>query len=203
MIRLLFVADGPRDSASLPPLVRTILSAEIEAEFRAWKTLRANGYSRKLRFAIRVARDGELAGVVAVVDADRQRDRQTLKKLYEGRTTDREVRPSFPTAVGEARPHVDAWLLDDAEAVRDGLGLPNETVVTLFSKTWNPKESLDRLIKQSQHSGTAMVSDHQDCAELAAIAASVRPERCLHAKSTGFDQFQKDVQGELGTLVKT
>ncbi|HEV7224363.1 MAG TPA: hypothetical protein VGN42_16760 [Pirellulales bacterium] len=126
MIHLFFVGDGPRDGATLPPLVERILGAEVSVTFREWRPLHLRGkggYGGKLQFIIRAARDAGASGLVAVVDRDKDPRRRRLRDLAAGRAGDRASAPPFPTALGEAVPHVEAWLLDDLAAVRQSLRL--------------------------------------------------------------------------------
>ncbi|MCH7885708.1 MAG: hypothetical protein IIC01_10715, partial [Planctomycetes bacterium] len=119
-MRLLFVGDGDRDAATVPHLVEGILGLEITDEFRSWKKLRLQpkstprglrGYTPKLMYAVRAARSRGLDGVVATVDRDAEEPRSRLAKLQEGRDLDRREDPALPTALGEANPHGEAWLL--------------------------------------------------------------------------------------------
>ena len=129
MIRLLFVGDGERDAAMNPPLVEVLTGAEVEATTRPWARLNVRGYDRKLRFAIRQARDEGLQGVVATIDRDKSSGHDRLRELKAGRTRDRETAPPLPAALGAANPHAEAWLLDDPVAVRTVLGLDNDAAI--------------------------------------------------------------------------
>ena len=148
-------------------------------------------------YAVRVALDHGLNGVVATVDRDKEKPRSRLAKLKKGRDFDREKGLSFPTALGEANPHSEAWLLDDFVAVRKALGLPKEVKIPTVSKTDDPKKALNKLMDQSPRE---MASEHRRLQLLGAIAANVTPNRCAHAKKTGFDAFTKDVRQELGEI---
>ncbi len=205
MIRLLFVGDGPRDEASLPPLVGTILNTKIDngSEFRAWKSIRVGGYTKKLLFAIRIVRDRRLPGLVAVVDSDRQPARHRLRELQDARKKDRASNPPFPTALGEARPNVDVWLLDDATAVRDALQLSGNVSIPRVDNTPDPKAALNELISHSldmklQLNGGTSASHTLPL--LAKIAAQITPNRCKRAKATGFHAFEQDVLREFAML---
>jgi hypothetical protein len=119
-MHLLFVADGERDHAVLPPLIERVLDCKVQPTFFAWKSddLRLNrgrGYQRKLELALRKARDANLEGVVATIDADAARPKERLSELRAGREKDRQntLLTPLPAALGEAVPHVEAWLLDD------------------------------------------------------------------------------------------
>jgi len=195
MIRLLFVGDGERDAAMNPPLVEVLTGSEVEATTRAWARLNVGkGYERKLRFAIRQARDEGLEGVVATVDQDKSSGQERLRELKAGRTTDREIAPPLPAALGCANPHAEAWLLDDVVAVRAVLKLDTDTVIPSLRKTKSPKDTLTGLITQSRR---ADVSVRQVLAE---IAQGLDPARCAHKDETGFAAFAQDVDEEIGPL---
>lgn len=194
MMHLYFVGDGPRDEAAVPRLVERVLGAEVDTEFSAWVRLHArSGYGRKLRYAIRRARDRNRKGVVATVDSDKAPPRERLRELRQARDDDRATSAPLPTALGEAVPHLEAWLLDDPVAVREALGLdPNESVPTI-RKAKHPKTAINSLIEKS--SDDRSVLDH-----LSEIARQCNPDRCRHASETGFKSFADDVNTELGPL---
>lgn len=136
--------------------------------------------------------------MVATVDQDRAPARERLGELVKGRAEARE-RPdlvAFPAAVGEARPHGEAWLLDDPVAVRDGLYLPGQVQVPAVSKVKDPKSALADLDALVDHPpGEAPID------RLARIARALDPTRCRHAKDTGFADFVADLRSELGRLL--
>jgi hypothetical protein len=202
MISLLFVGEGPRDDVVLPPLVEGLLKTKIDAAFSMWPRLSdrqggmiPKGFARKLVFALRTARDRGLQGLVAVVDQDREPPGRRLKQLKSGRDADRQQLPPLPTALGEARPHIEAWLLDDPDAVRTGLSLPPAETVPNVRKTKNPKAEIERLRHLS-------LTDHPNSrGALRAIAVNVALDRSAHASETGFEQFAAEVRQELNPLV--
>jgi hypothetical protein len=197
MIRLLFVGDGERDAAMNPVLVRILTGAEVDPTTRAWARLHGHGgYERKVRFAIRQARDTGLEGVVATVDQDRSPERERLRELEAGRARDRETAPPLPTALGCARPHAEAWLLDDAHAVRTVLNLVDAGAVPNVRTVDDPKRTLNRLHAECPR---AEVPIREILAEL---AARIVPERCPHRKDTGFAAFAAEVRREIGPLAR-
>ena len=205
-MRLLFVGDGDRDGATVPGLVERILGAEITGEVLSWKEIRLQpksapralrGYASKLMYAVRAARSRRLDGVVATVDTDATKPRSRLAKLKKGRDLDREKAPPLPTALGEANPHGEAWLLDDPVAVRKALELPADVPIPTVPKSDGPKKALNKLMDQSPRE-TATGDRIQEL--LGAIAVNVTPNRCAHAQETGFDAFSKDVRDELGGI---
>ncbi|MEX2169818.1 MAG: hypothetical protein WD851_10945 [Pirellulales bacterium] len=197
-MRLLFVADGPRDCATVPELVQAIVKAPIAPVFREWKKLRlsrGSGYQRKLQFALLQARELELAGVVATIDSDKSPAGDGLMKLRSARDQDRKSTrvAQIPAAVGEAIPHLEAWLLDDPKAVREALHFPSDKLIPPVSKT-EPKNTLNVLIDESARSEGMMDL-------LAEIARCIDKGRCNHSDKTGFESFVQDVRAELEPLV--
>lgn len=196
MIRVHFVGDGPRDAATVPRLVETILNARINDSFKPWARLHTkSGYDRKLRYAIRQARVEDADALVATIDQDRDHSDQRLKKLRRGRKLDRQDAPPFPTAIGRAIPHAEAWLLDDPVAVREAPKLPRDHQIPTVGKTSNPKRELERLRGESPR------ADEHPTPVLADIASQLQPRRCKSAQRTGFNSFVKDVKNELRPLL--
>ncbi len=199
-LKLLFAADGPRDEAALPPLVGNLLGTTVEPVFTAWKGVRLQrgggslgGYGRKLLFLLRDARDRGVAGVVATVDVDRDPGSSKLKDLEEARNRDRAAGKATPAALGEAIPHMEAWLLDDDVAVRKALNLASDAAVAVPTKVKSPKEELDLL---HQAAGAC-----QEISELLAILAKeLNVTHCGRAGHTGFMAFYKEVDRELKPL---
>ena len=196
MIRLLFVGDGDRDAAMNPPLLKVLTGSEVEPTSRAWARLNVGkGYGRRLRFAIRQARDEGLQGVVATVDRDKSSGQDRLRELKAGRATDRETAPPLPTALGCANPHAEAWLLDDPVAVREVLELDADTVIPSARKAKSPKDALTGLITQSRR---ADASVRQILGE---IAQRLDPVHCAHKDETGFAAFAEEIREEIGPLI--
>jgi hypothetical protein len=191
MTKLLIVGDGERDGASLPSLVQTILATPIQHEFERWPRLQKKGLDAKLRFAVLQARNRQLKGLVAVVDADQRFRSEKIKKLIGARAEMRQSALAFPTALGEAVPNGDAWLLDDPIAVCDALQLDRSTKIAVVTKVRDPKAELNAIIALSPRAGEEILP------VLCAIASLVQGERCFHAADTGFEAFTKDVAAEL------
>jgi hypothetical protein len=196
MIPLLFVGDGVRDHVSIPRLVEGILKACVREDVRDWARLNraGRGFGRKLVFAVAQARDAGLAGVVAVLDTDLDRGGERLATLKQARVQQRQQEPPFPTALGAAKPHGEAWLLDDPYAVREALALDSSAQIATVRKTRNPKAELERLLTVSGL-GTKPREAWPE------IARRVTVDRCVHAAETGFAEFVHDVRSELGPLV--
>ncbi len=205
MVRLRIVGDGERDAATLPPLLRTLLPHKFQDESTPWpvrlhagqrkvRGYALKGYGRKLYYVLRSARSAGVDGVAACVDADKDRNRERLKQMIEAREADRSELPSLPTALGEARPHNEAWLLDDPAAVRKGLCLPKDTEVPAVSRVAYPKAELERLHNASPRADERPLDVWRD------IATHVQIERSNHREDTGFQAFADEINRELAPL---
>jgi hypothetical protein len=197
MISLLLIGDGPRDEATVPHMVENILNTPVQAEFQRWAHLHGSGkgYEKKLRFAVLQAKDALAAGLVAVVDQDNAKGGSRLKALRGARDDDRTVHPPFPTALGEAIPHGEAWLLDDPPAIRQVLELEDHVPIPTVRKAREPKDVLNQLIRMSRY------HEENRIELLEQIAPLVDVSRCQHGNETGFADFVKEVRQELGPLV--
>jgi len=194
-LRLLLIGDGERDAVTVPCLVERILGADVEGETDEWARLHeGKGYGQKLRFAIRSAKAQGLHGLVVTLDRDKAPKSERLRKLKEARDADRHRDIFVPTAVGEARPHGEAWLLDDQRAVREALGLPSDTDVPTGRRARNPKTELLKLLRQSPRRRERPLVVFPEIAKLVELS------RCPHAEQTGFQNFSDDVVRELGSL---
>lgn len=199
-MKLLAVGDGPRDQRALPILVCKILDAELETRYDDWHQVRVRKqrgtiYARKLKYLTRRAQADGFAALAVVVDRDKSPARQKLRELRTGRDEDRQNQPPFPTAVGEASPHFDVWLLDDAVAIRDALELPADVPIPNAPKSDYPKDSLSELIERS-------AIDFADVSDaLGEIARRLSTSRCAHRKVTGFAAFEKEVLDEIKPVV--
>ncbi len=193
-MRILVVSDGPRDHAVLPVIMETVLGMNPDCTFLAWSEIRLHrgrGYARRMQFALVQARTSGMAGVVCTVDCDNAHARTRLKELASTRNDDRCNNQPLPTAVGEARPHVEAWLLDDRTAICRVLNLAHDEALPLVHKVASPKDELDRLIDKSEsHKGVSRLLT------LKAIAQSLDHSRCTNAKSTGLKEFVEELINE-------
>ena len=195
-MRILVVGDGPRDQHALPNLVRAILKSDVEARYDDWHRvtyLRGKGsiYARKVKYLARRARVDGFSALAIVTDTDKSLARDKLRQLRAGRDEDRQTNPPFPTALGEANPHFDVWLLDDAVAVRNGLRLPSETPIPNSAKSSDPKNDLNLLI-----AGSPRESD-DFALVLGDIASHLKVDRCPHRKENGLATFESDVHDEI------
>lgn len=200
-IRLSLLADGPRDHATLPLLLATILGRQIAvAGAHEWKGLRlaGGGNARKVAFAMRQAIDEGAAGLVVTADQDANPPRKKLRELRDARDAERgKPGPAaiLPVAIGEARPHAEAWLLDDAVAIREGLRLASDHAVPSVRTVSYPKDTIDELDGLGEHP-----DDERPIDRLMRIATACDPTRCKNAKETGLHDFVDDVKQELGKL---
>jgi hypothetical protein len=193
-MQLLFVGDGPRDEVVVPAIVRSINPNCCKADFHAWKNIRlarSSGYERKLKFAIADACERGLGGVVATVDNDRVQQRDGIAKLQSARQDHRcdLSHSQIRIAIGEAHPHSEAWLLDDAKAVREVLGLDSSVMIPNV-RTCHPKDELHRLVEKSAKADL-------EISLLREIAQLVSFDRCTHKNETGLEAFRLDVSREL------
>ena len=204
MRHLLIIGDGQRDTVTVPRLVKGVLKVEFEYKASPWPRLhrgekkargyRLKGYGLKLYYALRSARVGAADGVVATIDADKERGHQRLAAMKMAREADRAEHSPLPTALGEAIPHNEAWLLDDQIAVREVLQLPRAAVIPNVRRCEYPKDSLETLLQESPR------HDEPPLTIWAEIAGRVESKNCHHKKETGFEAFVGEVQQELGPL---
>lgn len=206
MRTLTIIGDGERDKVTVPALVRGVVGDDFGCTADCWQDIRLHtgekkirgyvlkGYGSKLLYSLQRARSRKLDGVVATIDADKDRHRERLSDMKNAREADRSQRPPLPCAVGEARPHNEAWLLDDPVAVRKGLGLPASAAVPSVANCPSPKTILEALHAASPR------ADDRPLVVWGDIAARVRPERCGGRERTGFQAFTSDLRAELGRL---
>jgi len=204
MRKLRIVGDGQRDAATIPALLRGLLKAEFASRTTPWPRLHRGekkahsfhlkGYGLKLWYVLREARTDGHDGVVATVDADKDRAREKLTQLKQAREADRVRWAPLPTALGEARPHNEAWLLDDPVGVREGLALAKDHLIPNVREVSSPKDELAGLQQASPR------SDERPLDVWAGIAACVDERRCNHKTETGFEAFAREVRAELGPL---
>lgn len=197
MIKIFFVGDGLRDMVILPPLVGNILSVEFEANGKHWAHLHGagRGYAKKLKFAVLQAKDDSAQALIATVDRDKAKAKERLGELKKARAQLRASDLPYPTALGEARPHAEAWLLDDPVAVCRCLNVSAESIPSIRHCS-DPKSTLDNLHRGSSRSVEAATE------VITEIASLLEPRRCVHADETGFAAFVADVKAELSSLVK-
>lgn len=198
-MKLLFIGDGERDSVTIPHLVESLLSIKLDNPVtQTWRDARlhAKGFQSKLRFAVRQAIDARMDGVVATVDRDKAGNRERLKELRAGRQDDRNAAVHLPTAIGEADPHGEAWLLDDDFAVRKAFGLEKEVIVPAASSVPNPKRALEDLYERCP------LSAEQFLGVISEIAQTISLKRCRNAKATGFAAFVEEVESEFRAFKK-
>ena len=177
----------------LPPIVATILEVRVDPSFSPWPRLSGKGFERKLVFAHLQAIDAGEEGMVAVVDRDRDTAGARLSALRKGRERERSRTSDVPVALGEAIPHLEAWLLDDEVAIRRGLGLAADVPLPNVARCRDPKSAIETL----RCVGSS--PDEPILAALGRVAVELDVRRCNHAKRTGFADFG-DVARELGPI---
>lgn len=197
-LRLLIVGEGPRDEACVPRLAERILESPVEPQFENWARLHRRGskrgLGRKLAYSMRQVKDRGLEGLVATVDSDRRGPSGKLKELKETRGAEQVAGKGVPAALGEAIPHLEAWLLDDERAVREALNFPTDRSIPSPTKVRDPKAELDALIADCHPTCEHVEGLTRNCMALVI-------ERCIHANATDFEDFCADVRTELGPVV--
>ncbi len=81
--------------------------------------------------------------------------------------------------------------------MRTGLGFEPGRRLKTVRDAKSPKDELDLLLEDVLEDEERAI----DC--LVRVARAVQPDRCPHAKETGFDAFVEDVRGELGPIAAT
>ena len=201
-MKLMYVSDGPRDEATLPGLVATILGGELPPhEFSEWARVRhpnreemaSRGYERKLQFAVQLASSKGCQGVVAVADRDRDSRGERKKALLSTKHKLTESGHQTHVAIGVADPHVDVWLLDDPKAVREALGFAPDHELNSVHKVKSPKDYLNNEISNSP------LPVENISEPLRRIASYVQLSRCNHAATTGFQEFVDSCRRAFGS----
>lgn len=205
MIHLVYLGEGPRDKAVIPAIVKTLLNVPegipVKHEFAIWKDVRLNkpglgsGFGRKLLFKIIEAYNSGADGIIAVVDVDNSPKREKLGALKTGRDKHREKNPPFPTALAEANPHVEAWLLDDKTAVLKTLGLADTNQIPMVGKIDHPKNFLHDLVGKSDR------RDDKEIDIIQEIAVAIDLRRCHHTSDTGLRSLVDDMDAEIRPLI--
>jgi hypothetical protein len=194
---------------TLPHLVARILSTDADGMvllthvFKRWaRQNRERGqgeYAGKIGFAIREAIDDGAEGIVAVVDRDTARPRARLTELQKGREGARFRGHRLPAALGEAAPHMEAWLLADGDAVKKILHLNPKRALGRAGRS--PKGRLDHLWRSSPRSSDER-RDSIPVELLAEIAREVGPE-AIETRSADFREFARDVRNEVGSICQS
>ncbi len=197
MIQLHFVGDGDRDAVTVPELVQKILGCKIGERSQPWARLHdaGRGYERKLRFAMISAQADGADGLVVTIDRDKDHKGERIERLRQGRLDARNRNLKIPTALGQAIPHGEAWLLDDPVAVKTTLELPESVETPSVLKTKSPKTAMESMLAGSRRAGQRPLQVWAD------IAEKIELSRYQHAQETGFKQFAEDVESELRGLV--
>lgn len=187
----MFVWDGSLDSRVLPALVARAVGQTVRGEMEPWPRLHGKRLEGKLRYAVIRAETRGAQGVVAVLDGDRVGCPEKLNILRAARRALLQERPPYPIGLGCAAPHAEAWLIDDAVAVRNALRLAVDADVPNVRRCESPKNELIRLHDESERSGDLRSEVWGE------IAQRVDERRCAHADETGFRSFVEDVRDEL------
>ena len=189
-----FVGEGNNDELVVPIVLQKHGYDCVKSEFRTWKSFHQRGqrgFRKKAKLAFVLARLNGMEGVVTTLDADNQPNR--VEELKAARDDDRADAANIlmRIIVGQADPELEAWLLDDSEAVKSGLSLSPQTRVQSPKNVPDVKIALDELISESDVAGS-----RADC--LAAVANMVRLESSRDPNATGLNAFLEDAKRELG-----
>ena len=186
-MRILGVGDGDRDRAMMGPILRTLHGAPLSVTFKARKEYRVGGYGNVMKMALLEAFDASLQGVVFWADEDAGREPR-LKELRDARNQSKVIGET-KAAIGVATPHAEAWILDDAHAVRAVLGLPSDHAIPRVSESNYPKTTLDDLCHQHRPQDPVMNL-------LPEFGAQLAPGRMREPHKTGFSAFEKDFKDQ-------
>ncbi len=193
MTDVLLVSEGPNDRAVIPVIIEKATNQKFEFSYMPWTELRRHritGFEAKLGLALAVARLNSHLGLVGVVDADDQ-PKVRIAALRRAKEKDRQKLDleRLPTALGEANPELEAWLLDDHEAVKKALALPAQTKIPSPFECKDVKISLDELISKSAR-------NENRTERLCEIAKSIEFDKCRNSKATGLQSFVDDLKNE-------
>ena len=92
-------------------------------------------------------------------------------------------------------PHVEAWLIDDAVAVREGLSLEPDAEVPNVRRCRYPKDTLEELHSSSPRADDSSQDVWGD------IARGLDRARCAHGAETGLEAFAEDLIAEMAPLL--
>ncbi len=202
-IRVKLVAEGGLENQSFPALVERLLERSIESDFTFWKGLRTHVhklnpgldiYGKRLLGVILHAVASGLDGVAVTRDYDTGGG-DRLKNLRDARRRARDWARDLPVAIGIPRPNFDAWLLDDAVAVRAGLGFPTAHPVPDSKAVSDPKAA----IKQLYHASPVGETMDESTAR-GRIASEIDLARCNHRKDNGLLEFAEELRAEFGSI---
>ncbi len=182
------------DQGVVPIVVHRLCGkpAVMRVKTKRYAHLQGKGLWQKVRFAKRQARyNKDTRGAVFILDTEGNDN--VFTELAKGR--DHEL-PDFPLAIGAARPCIEAWLLVDAPAIRQALGLsdspllpndPESLSAPSHNRENNPKTMLAELGAGSQVQKDAIARK---------LDLNAARERCL----ISFEPFAAEVETHLRPL---
>jgi hypothetical protein len=203
------VGDDPKPQRPtqgvVPILLHTLCGKpeRMRVKCRRFPHLRGGGVQKKVVFAKRQAYYNGAAAAVVVVDSEGGRNqlKRKIRDLKKGR--DQRL-PDFPMAVGVAHPCIEAWLLADASAIQQALGLtaepevpgePEKLPAPCENEQNNPKTRLAKAAGSRQKE--LSVRDKDSIAGAINDMALVR-QRCPH----GFAPFADEVLEQILPLFR-
>ena len=151
---------------------------------------------QKVRFVKRQARINGSQGCVFIVDTEGDR-KSVLADLLKGRDFES---PEFPMAVGVAHPCIEAWMLADASAVKQGLGIDGRRPVvptdpeSIPMYDQNGNKNLKNILKDLHPRGK-----HPNLVEKSAIAEFLNLDTAASV-CPSFAAFATEVQERIAPL---
>jgi hypothetical protein len=183
---------SPPNTGALPIIVHSLCGKpnEMLVVRRQHASLQGKTRAQKVHFAKRQASCNGSAGVVFVLDSEGDL-KERRKELIEGR--DRGC-PEYPMAVGVAHPCIEAWLLTDAGAIRQGLGLAElpaipEKSEQLPAPCHNQKNNPKAILRKIAETAKRELCSRDKDSIAALIDLSLLRQRC----PLGFAPFADDV----------
>jgi len=162
----------------------------------------AGGYAMRVRLAMINAKAFSYDGVIAVVDRDGKCNKDRIKELREGRDRAHEYGSLIPCALGVAIETIEAWILGDREALKQGLGFSPARPVAHPEKIWgnegsgnHPKDRIRDLFAQddSERSDPEMVRD---------VVSLADPATLKRTCPAGFAPFAEEVETNIGLVFR-
>jgi hypothetical protein len=182
------------NSGVIPILVHTLCGkpADMRVKRRPVSFLHGKGWWQKIRFAKQQAFYNRSAGAVVVLDTEGDH-KGRMADLVKGRGFGL---AEFPMAVGAAHACIEAWLLADAIAIAQGMGLttppqvpdqPEQLLAPQHNRKNNPKTVLAECAGASK---SELSAAEKDRIALAMKNMSLVRTRC----PVGFAPFANEVE---------
>lgn len=195
---LVFAGDMP----PLPCLVSRLLGEPREVRFFCGSFKKYHAVARglsstlagKVKAAVLYARARGHRGVVIVIDRDRDRKRNSLRLLQEGRD-DMACLPGPACALGVAVETFDAWMIADGLAVGDAGGKAAESHASAEKLDGKEGSGLHPKDLARRALGEGLTEKYK------LVARRVRLEELERLCCDGFKPFAEEVRKRLGPVV--